>query len=55
MIFVVGPVVALTRYTEYYHHWEDVMYGIVIGYISIVLLVYLEKKVIINGTTIVIN
>jgi len=40
---IVGPALALTRYTEYYHHWWDVLIGIILGYIAVFLMLTLER------------
>ena len=40
---IIGPAVALTRYTEHYHHSSDVLVGIVLGYIAFLCLLLLER------------
>ena len=41
--FVLGPLIALTRFTEHYHHATDVLVGIILGYIAFICLLVLEK------------
>ena len=38
-----GPALAITRYTEHYHHPTDVLVGIIGGYLAFIFLLYLEK------------
>ncbi|KAL5270198.1 hypothetical protein ACHWQZ_G001062 [Mnemiopsis leidyi] len=41
--FVLGPLIALTRFTEHYHHATDVLVGIILGYIAFICLIVLER------------
>ena len=40
---ILGPLIALTRFTEHYHHATDVLVGIILGYISFFCLLALER------------
>lgn len=43
LTLIVGPALAITRYTEHYHHPTDVLVGIIGGYLAFIFLLYLEK------------